>query len=182
MEVERGASAVTLTVTPKLEEITDRFGNVQSVGLLGVSRSASAEDVVTKRFGPVEALGEGVRETWFVVARTAGYLSRVVTGRESADQLGGPIRVAQISGQVATLGFAALLNLTAVLSVSIGLLNLLPIPMLDGGHLLFYAAEALRGRPLSERAQEYGFRIGIAIVLFLMVFATWNDMMRLTSL
>jgi regulator of sigma E protease len=90
--------------------------------------------------------------------------------------------VAQISGQVATLGFGALLNLTAVLSVSIGLLNLLPIPMLDGGHLMFYAAEALRGKPLSERAQEYGFRIGIAIVLFLMVFATWNDVLHLTSL
>lgn len=111
-----------------------------------------------------------------------GYLSRVVTGRESADQLGGPIRVAQISGQVATLGLAALINLTAVLSISIGLLNLLPIPMLDGGHLMFYAAEALRGKPLSERVQEYGFRVGIAIVLFLMVFATWNDMVRLTSL
>jgi regulator of sigma E protease len=182
MEVDRGGARLTLDVTPRREEITDRFGNVQSVGLLGVSRSASAEDVVTRRFGPVEAVGEGVKETWFVVTRTAGYLSRVVTGRESADQLGGPIRVAQISGQVATLGLAALINLTAVLSISIGLLNLLPIPMLDGGHLMFYAAEALRGKPLSERVQEYGFRVGIAIVLFLMVFATWNDMVRLTSL
>ena len=182
MAVDRGGERLTLDVTPRREEITDRFGNVQSVGLLGVSRSASAEDVVTRRFGPVEAVGEGVKETWFVVTRTAGYLSRVVTGRESADQLGGPIRVAQISGQVATLGIAALINLTAVLSISIGLLNLLPIPMLDGGHLLFYAAEALRGKPLSERVQEYGFRVGIAIVLFLMVFATWNDMVRLTSL
>uniref|UniRef100_UPI003BAB39B4 RIP metalloprotease RseP n=1 Tax=Stappia sp. TaxID=1870903 RepID=UPI003BAB39B4 len=182
MEVDRGGERVTLDVTPRREEITDRFGNVQSVGLLGVSRSASADDVITRHFGPVEAVGEGVKETWFVVTRTAGYLSRVVTGRESADQLGGPIRVAQISGQVATLGIAALINLTAVLSISIGLLNLLPIPMLDGGHLLFYAAEALRGKPLSERVQEYGFRVGIAIVLFLMVFATWNDMVRLTSL
>lgn len=182
MLVDRGGQQLTVEVTPQRREITDRFGNVQSIGLLGVSRSASQEDVVVRRFGPVEAVVEGSRETWFVVTRTAGYLAGIVTGRESADQLGGPIRVAQISGQVATLGFAALLNLTAVLSVSIGLLNLLPIPMLDGGHLLFYAAEALRGKPLSERAQEYGFRIGIAIVLFLMVFATWNDVLHLSSL
>lgn len=182
MELDRGGERVEVTITPKRREITDPFGNVQSVGLLGVSRSAKPEDVITRRFGPVEAVVEGSKETWFVVTRTASYLGGILTGRESADQLGGPIRVAQISGQVATLGFGALLNLTAVLSVSIGLLNLLPIPMLDGGHLLFYAAEALRGRPLSERAQEYGFRIGIGIVLFLMVFATWNDVLHLSSL
>ena len=102
-----------------------------------------------------------------------------MTGRQSADQLGGPIRIAKVSGDVATIGLAALINLTAVLSVSIGLLNLFPIPMLDGGHLLFYAIEALRGRPLSENAQEIGFRIGLALVLFLMVFATWNDITQL---
>ena len=180
--VERGTQTLDLVVTPNRREIRDRFGNVQRVGQLGVSRSANQEDVILRSFGPVEAVVEGGKETWFVVSRTAGYIAGIVTGRESVDQLGGPIRVAQISGQVATLGFAALLNLTAILSVSIGLLNLLPIPMLDGGHLLFYAAEALRGKPLSERTQEYGFRIGIAIVLFLMVFATWNDVLHLSSL
>ncbi len=117
-----------------------------------------------------------------MVARTGSYLGGVVTGRESADQLGGPIRVAQVSGQVATLGFVALLNLAAVLSVSIGLLNLLPIPMLDGGHLVYYAIEAVRGRPLSERAQDVGFRIGLALVLLLMIFATWNDIVHLSQL
>ena len=99
----------------------------------------------------------------------------MVVGREKADQIGGPIRVAQVSGQVATLGFVALLNLAAILSVSIGLLNLLPIPVLDGGHLLFYTFEALRGKPLSENAQEFGYKIGFALILGLMVFATWND-------
>jgi len=182
MQVERGSQILDLTVTPRRQELRDRFGNVQNVGLLGVSRSASPDDVVVRSFGPVEAVVEGGKETWFVVTRTAGYIGGILTGRESTDQLGGPIRVAQISGQVATLGFAALLNLTAILSVSIGLLNLLPIPMLDGGHLMFYAAEAVRGKPLSERMQEYGFRIGIAIVLFLMVFATWNDLLHLSSL
>ncbi|NRG18701.1 RIP metalloprotease RseP [Rhizobiales bacterium] len=180
--VVRGDEILTFSVTPRRREIEDPFGNVQKIGVLGVSRSPSPEDIVERTYGPVEALGEGVKETWFVVERTGSYLTGIVVGRESADQLGGPIRVAQISGQVATLGFAALINLTAILSVSIGLLNLFPIPMLDGGHLLFYAVEAIRGKPLSERVQDYGFRIGIAIVLMLMIFATWNDVMHLSSL
>ena len=124
----------------------------------------------------------GVGETWFVIERTLGYIGGIIAGRESADQLGGPIRIAQVSGQVATVSFAALLHLTAVLSVSIGLLNLFPVPLLDGGHLLFYAIEAVRGRPLSEKAQEYGFRVGLALVLMLMIVATWNDIMHLASL
>jgi regulator of sigma E protease len=103
-----------------------------------------------------------------------------VIGRESADQLGGPIRIAQVSGQVATMGFTPVLDLVAGLSVSIGLLNLFPIPLLDGGHLLFYLIEAIRGRPLSERAQEMGFRVGLAIVVMLMIFATFNDILHLT--
>ena len=107
------------------------------------------------------------------------YIGGVFAGREAADQLGGPIRIAQVSGQVATAGFAALMHLAAVLSVSIGLLNLFPIPLLDGGHLLFYGIEAVRGRPLSERAQEVGFRIGLAIVVMLMIFATFNDILHL---
>jgi regulator of sigma E protease len=116
-----------------------------------------------------------------VIERTMTYLADVGRGRESPDQLGGPIRIAQVSGQVASVGGIAFINLAAVLSVSIGLLNLFPIPLLDGGHLLFYAIEAIRGRPLSERAQEVGFRIGLAIVLMLMIFATFNDILRLTS-
>ena len=118
----------------------------------------------------------GVRETLFIVTRTLSYLSDVIMGRESADQLGGPIRIAEVSGQVASVGFVPLLNLTAVLSVSIGLINLFPIPLLDGGHLLFYLIEAVRRKPLSERTQEIGFRIGLAVVLMLMMFATWNDL------
>ena len=116
----------------------------------------------------------GVQETWFVVDRTLSYIGGIFTGREAADQLGGPIRIAQVSGQVCHT-FPACMNLTAVLSVSIGLLNLFPIPLLDGGHLLFYGIEAIRGRPLSERAQEFGFRVGLALVLMLMIFATFND-------
>jgi len=107
------------------------------------------------------------------------FVGGIFTGREAADQIGGPLRIAQISGQVATLGLIPLIQLSAVLSISIGLLNLFPVPLLDGGHLLFYTVEAVRGRPLSERAQEMGFRIGLGLVLMLMVFATYHDILRL---
>ena len=113
--------------------------------------------------------------------RTGTYVGGIISGRESADQLGGPIRVAQVSGQVATLGIVALINLAAILSVSIGLINLLPVPMLDGGHLVFYGIEAVRGRPLSERSQEIGFRIGLSLVVMLMIFATFNDIRQLAG-
>lgn len=177
--VERDGSEVEIPVTPRLQERIDRFGNRHEIGMVGIVNDSQAANFRYERSGPVEAVGEAVGETWFIIARTFGYLYDIVTGRQSADQLGGPIRIAKVSGDVASIGIAALINLTAVLSVSIGLLNLFPIPMLDGGHLMFYAVEALRGRPLSENAQEIGFRIGLALVLFLMVFATWNDITQL---
>ncbi|MBN9018936.1 MAG: RIP metalloprotease RseP [Rhizobiales bacterium] len=180
--VERGGQKLTLTATPQRKEVTDRFGNVHRVGQLGISRNGSPADVKVQRFSVPEAVWLGARETWFVVDRTFSYIGGLFAGRESTDELGGMIRVAQVSGQVATLGFVALVNLAAVLSVSIGLLNLFPIPMLDGGHLMFYAVEALRGRPLSARAQDIGFRIGLAAVVMLMIFTTWNDIIHLTSL
>ncbi len=180
--VERGGTELGLTATPELKEVKDGFGNVHRTGLLGISRSLAQGDITTRRYGPVEAVGMGVQETWFVVTRTFDYLGGLIVGRESADQLGGPIRIAQVSGQVATYGIGALLSLAAVLSVSIGLLNLFPIPMLDGGHLLFYAFEAVRGRPLSARTQDIGFRIGLALVLMLMIFATWNDVLHIAAM
>ncbi len=181
IEVERGGVHVTLKATPQLRELTDNFGNKHRLGVLGISRSMAPGDIKTQKMGPLQAIAEGARETWFVVDRTLSYIGGVFTGREAADQLGGPIRIAQVSGEVASVGFVALIHLTAVLSISIGLLNLFPIPLLDGGHLLFYAIEAIRGRPLSERAQEVGFRIGLAIVVMLMIFATFNDILRLAT-
>ena len=181
VEVERGNALVALKAVPQLKELKDNFGNVHRIGVLGISRSMAPGDIKTEKAGPLRALVMGAQETWFVVDRTLSYITGVFAGREAADQLGGPIRIAQVSGQVATAGFAALLHLTAVLSVSIGLLNLFPIPLLDGGHLLFYAIETIRGRPLSERAQELGFRIGLAIVLMLMIFATFNDILHLAT-
>jgi regulator of sigma E protease len=180
--VKRGDADVTLTATPEMKEVTDQFGNKQRVGQLGVGRNPSAGDVVTERFSVPEAGVLAVKETWFVTERTLAYLVGVAAGRESADQLGGPIRVAEVSAQVATIGFAALVNLAAILSISIGLINLFPIPMLDGGHLLYFSLEAVRGKPLSERIQDIGLRIGLVAVLMLMIFATWNDVIHLTSL
>ncbi len=180
--VKRGDSTLQLRGTPQLREVKDPFGNVHRLGVLGITRKTAAGDVTTERVDPATAAWLGVKETWFVVERTLSYIGGVFTGREAADQVGGPLRIAQISGQVATIGgLGALVQLAAVLSISIGLLNLFPVPLLDGGHLLFYAVEAVRGRPLSDRAQEMGFRIGLGLVLMLMVFATYNDILHLAA-
>jgi regulator of sigma E protease len=172
IEVDRGGVRATLRATPKLTELKDNFGNVHRVGVLGITGAREPPVPVN----PLTALKLGAEETWFVIDRTLSYLGGVIVGRESADQLGGPIRIAQVASQIATTGFMPILHLAAVLSVSIGLLNLFPIPLLDGGHLLFYLFEAIRGRPLSDTAQEVGFRIGLAIVVMLMIFAISNDL------
>jgi regulator of sigma E protease len=187
--VDRGGVRETLTATPVASEVKDSLGNSHRQGVLGITRaSIGPGESGVKPVDPLTAVELGVHETWFVIDSTITYLARVAVGRESADQLGGPIRIAQIAGQVWQGGLqsggigAALLgvvHLSAILSVSIGLLNLFPIPLLDGGHLLFYAIEAVRGRPLSERAQEVGFRFGLAVVLMLMIFATYNDISQL---
>jgi regulator of sigma E protease len=180
--VKRGDSTVELDGTPELREVKDPFGNLHRIGVLGITRQTAAGDVLTERVDPATALWLGVKETWFVVDRTLAYIGGVFVGREQANQFGGPIGIARISGQVATTGgLPGLIQLAAILSISIGLLNLFPVPLLDGGHLLFYAVEAVRGRPLSERAQEMGFRIGLGLVLMLMVFATYNDILHLAA-
>lgn len=179
IDVERDGGRVTLTATPRIDEITDVFGNRQRVGLLGLQRQNGT--VVIVHYGPLEAVGQAFAESADVIGGTLGYIRGIFAGRESADQIGGPIGIAKVSGQAASLGFIPLVNLAAVLSISIGLLNLFPIPLLDGGHLVYYAIEAVRGRPLSERAQDFGFRIGFALVLMLMVLGTFNDIVRLVS-
>jgi regulator of sigma E protease len=180
--VERDGNRITLHATPALKK--DPFGN--RIGLLGIARSMAPSQPV----GPIAAVALGAEHTWLIIDQTMSSIGKMVMGRGSVDQFGGPGRIAQISGQVWKSGldsggisgaFVALLQLAGVLSVSIGLLNLFPIPLLDGGHLLFYAIEAVRGRPLSDRAQEVGFRIGLAFVIMLMIFATFNDILHFTS-
>ncbi|MBB3389381.1 regulator of sigma E protease [Rhizobium sp. BK275] len=177
--VERNGEKMDLPMVPQRTDITDQFGNKIEIGLIGIVTNEEVGHFRLQTFTPLEALHEGVIQTWHIVTGTFKYIGNLLNGSMKADQLGGPIRVAQASGQMATLGIGALLQLAAVLSVSIGLLNLMPVPVLDGGHLMFYAVEAVRGRPLGSSAQEIAFRIGLAMVLTLMVFATWNDISAL---
>ena len=173
LAVRRDGKLVTLHVTPKLVTETDRLGT-HHIGQLGI-RGGPPRYV---QRGPASAVANAAGETWNLTATTMQALWQMVVGRRGTGELGGPIRIAELSGEVAQLGMAPLLSLVAMLSVNLGLINLFPVPVLDGGHLAFYAAEAVRGRPLGQRAQEYGFRLGLALVLTLMVFATWNDLVH----
>ena len=177
--VERDGASLDLRMTPKRETITDQFGNRIELGLIGIVTNQESGNFRTQHFSPLQAVGEGALQSWHIVTGTFDYIGNLFAGRMKADQLGGPIRIAQASGQMATLGFAAVLQFAAMLSVSIGLLNLMPVPVLDGGHLVFYAVEAIRGKPVGAATQEIAFRIGLAMVLTLMVFAAWNDISSL---
>ncbi|MPR06014.1 RIP metalloprotease RseP [Microvirga tunisiensis] len=177
--VERNGQAVALTATPNFVERTSPFGK-QRIGLLGVEASRDPSAIKRLTYTPWGAVKAAVVETWNLVDRTLNFIRRLVMGWESADQLSGPIGIARASGTAFDVGGVySLVSLIGFMSVSIGLINLFPIPLLDGGHLLFYAIEAVRGHPLSEKAQEIGFRIGFALVAMLMLFATWNDLVHL---
>jgi regulator of sigma E protease len=179
--VKRDGGTIDLTATPALKEVKDTFGNTHRIGQLGIQYNARAEDARSTPVGSLEAVKLGTEQAWFIVTGTFKFIASVFAGAGSSEDVGGPLRIAQMSGQAASLGFQFVLQLCAALSVSIGLLNLFPVPLLDGGHLLFYAVEAVRGRPLSDRAQEMGFRIGLGLVLMLMVFATYNDILHLAA-
>jgi regulator of sigma E protease len=175
VEVRREEQVLALNVTPKASETTDRFGNTRTVGLLGV-RSLQME---TRRDNPLTAVWNAGAETVNLTVGTLKALGQIITGSRGSEELGGPLRIAQMSGQVAQGGLIATLWFMAVLSINLGLINLFPVPVLDGGQLVFYAAEAVRGRPLGEKAQEAAAMVGLAMVLALMVFATWNDLVHL---
>ncbi len=172
LTIIRDHRQIVISATPAAAEVVDSAGVKHAIGRLGI-RDA------TVGVGIPAALKGGVDQTWFVIAQTGTYIARIVTGRESPDQLHGILGIGEVSGEAARIGFLALLSLAGLMSVSIGLVNLLPIPVLDGGHLLYYACEAVLGRPLGERAQEVGFRLGLAFVLCLMLLATFNDLVRL---
>ncbi|HMF05996.1 MAG TPA: RIP metalloprotease RseP [Methylocella sp.] len=177
--VDRAGKPVELVATPRRRDVTTPFGTTR-VGVLGVQSKAKPENWHIQKYGFVDSIRIATSETWYVVARTGSYLKGLVLGQESADQLSGPIRIAEVSGEMAKIGVSALLNLAAILSISVGMLNLLPVPLLDGGHLVYYAVEAMRGKAMNERAQQFGFKIGIMLVTSLMIFATYNDILRLT--
>lgn len=175
MVVLRDGAEVALTVVPGLSEVTDRFGNVHRIGLIGVSRAG----VEFRRSNPAMAVVEAVEETGRMLGGTLVALGEMISGARGTEELGGPLRIAQMSGQIAQDGLVPVIWFAAVLSINLGLINLFPIPMLDGGHIVLYLIEAARGRPLPERGQEIAFRVGLAMVLGLMVFATWNDLVNL---
>ena len=189
--VDRDGRELVLQATPRRVETTDALGNVQRIGQLGVRPDANGEVV---RYAPHEAVGRAGERIVEFIGTIFKYLKRVITGREAADQLGGPVRIAQYAGQAATAGYLSgdgfwggifssvvtLINLSAALSVSVGLINLFPIPMLDGGHLMYYAYEAVAGRPLSDRFQQIGFRLGFVALVSMLIFVTWNDLRNLS--
>jgi regulator of sigma E protease len=174
--IDRGGVSTILKATPRATTQPDGFGGTIRIGMLGIQRTATAIDYTSRTYGPIEAVIQAIKDCGFIIGRNLGYMGGIATRRESADQLGGPIRIAEVARQVTKQGFVNFINLTAVISIGLGIMNLLPVPPLDGGHLLFYGLEAIRRKPLDERAQEFGFRIGLALVLSLMVFATWNDL------
>ena len=173
--IERNLTEITVTLSPRSVDGTDPFGNSVRRHLIGIS--ASGETRVTN-LGPVSALGVAIGQTYEIIAGTAIAVSQMVSGERGAEDLGGPIKIAKYSGQAAKAGAAGFILFMAILSINLGIINLFPIPLLDGGHLVFYAIEALRGRPVSEQAQEWGMRAGLALVIALMVFVTWNDIVH----
>ncbi|HTS91845.1 MAG TPA: RIP metalloprotease RseP [Stellaceae bacterium] len=170
--VRRDGNQVTLHATPELNEEKDMLGNVRRVPRLGIKGQIPAY----VQLDPATAVWHAGLETWSRVTSTLEAVGQMIVGRRSSEDAGGPIKIAQMSAEVARGGIFALIDFMAIISINLGLINLFPIPVLDGGHLLFYAAEAIRGRPLGQRAQEFGFRIGLALVLTLMVFVTLNDL------
>lgn len=176
---QRGGDAATVLVTPQRREITDILGYKHNEYRLGFRNDPNGPRE-HRQLGVLEAIPAAVGQVGAVIAKTMAFLGRMFIGKEDPSKLTGVVGIADASGKVAQqLGLLALIQLIALVSISIGFANLLPIPMLDGGHLLFYGIEAVRRRPLSERSQEYGLRIGLALVLSLMLFATWNDLVRI---
>jgi len=174
VKIKRGEEELAFKVTPTSRMMNDGMGGKVKVGLLGVQRSVDGNSTFERK-NIIEALGLGITETWTTITRSLSYIKGMFVGSVSTDQLAGPVGIAHLTGNVASLGFTALVQLGAILSISIGLINLFPIPMLDGGHLLYYLVEAVRGKALSQKTQEFGFMVGFAVVVSLMLFATKND-------
>lgn len=177
--VERDGKLLDITAVPRMTKRKDRFGNEFQTGLVGIGGDNNPDNIIRNPLGPVAAFVRSLDAIGLIITRTYHFVRELVGGKQDASQLRGPLGIGQMTSQVATLGILQLISLAAALSVSIGLMNLLPVPMLDGGHLLFYAIEAIRGQALAPKTQDIAFRIGLTCVLMLMLFATSNDIMRL---
>jgi len=176
IEYVRDGERLRTTLSPVIVEDTDLLGNRSRMARLGIRSSGQRESEEIR--SPVLAISYAVEETWSQTTGTLKAVGQMLVGRRGAEELSGPLGIARVSGEAARAGWGSLVALMATLSISLGLINLFPIPVLDGGHLVLYAIEAMRGRPLGPRAQEYGFRVGLVLVLSLMLFATWQDLLR----
>lgn len=191
--VERADRVIQLTAVPERKTENDRIAGRVSVGRIGLALGSARDEIRHVRYGPVDAVGRGLSETKAVISTTMTYIARIFTGRENGDQFSGPLGIAKASGALTNAAVAAnpdpvamaanlmltLVSFAAILSIGIGFLNLMPIPVLDGGHLVFYAYEAVAHRPVAANVQEAGYRVGLALLAGLMLFATWNDLQKL---
>ena len=176
ISVTRNSNLLDFVIIPELKNSKDALGNKIQRKMIGIKIIPYQNKIDKKKLGPSKAIYYAFAETYSTIEITLGYLGNVITGSASPDQLGGPIKIAQITGQVANYGIIPFLSIMAYISISLGLINLFPIPLLDGGHLFFYLIEFLRGKPLSERIQEYFYRLGFFLLFTLMFFATFNDL------
>ncbi len=175
LDVERAQSMLKITLAPKLTEEDDGLGNKIKRPLIGIKSG----EIKYADVGLIKAFGEATRRTYMICESTVKVMGQMIAGKRSAEDLKGPVGIAQLSGQAASKDAHTVLWLIAIISANLGFMNLLPIPILDGGHLVYYTIEALQGRPLAQKIQEYGFRIGFALLAMLMAFTLFNDLRKL---
>ena len=175
-KVKRSYEELILKIRPNIVEGDDGLGNKINKRMVGIKLGAYNNEINHVKLGPAQALYHAANEVYFVSVSSLKYIGGMIAGKADTSQLGGPIRIAKISGQVATFGVLAFISMMAYISISLGLINLFPVPMLDGGHLMFYAFEKILGRPLTQKTQEGFFRIGMFLLLSLMFFTTFNDL------
>ena len=176
IEIKRNSEMITFFINPVMQDLKDPSGAISQRKMIGIKIIPLQNKIDRKRLGPTQAIYYSFKETYNTITLTLNYLGKVIVGTAKPDQLGGPIKIAQISGQVAEYGLVPFLSIMAYISISLGLINLFPIPLLDGGHLFFYLIEFVRGKPLSDQIQEYFYRFGFFVLFSLMFFATFNDL------
>jgi regulator of sigma E protease len=175
-KVKRSYDEIILKIKPDMIDSEDNLGNSVKKRMVGIKLGAYNNEINHVKLGPAQSLFHAANEVYYVSISSLKYIVGMITGKADTSQLGGPIRIAKISGQVADIGLLAFISMMAYISISLGLVNLFPIPMLDGGHLMFYAFEMILGRPLSQKTQEGFFRIGMFLLISLMFFTTFNDL------
>jgi len=178
LTVLRDGENIYINVKPSIVIERDRFGGEYKIGRIGIIAEQDPSYLETKKYNVFSGLAKGLNETFFLASKILEYLGKLIIGRESVDQMGGPIKIIQVSGQVAQYGIIPLLGLIAAISVNLGVINLLPIPVLDGGHLLFYSYEVIFGKPINQKVQEFGMQVGVTLLIALMVFVTILDISR----